>query len=134
MISMTEECSVVLQKKLPQKLKDLESFTIHCNIGSLNDTRALCDLGASINLLPLSIYRKLDIGEVQPNTITLQLANRSLAYPRGIVEDVLIRVDKFIFPVDFVVLGMEEDSEIPIILGRPFLAIGRALLMSTKGS
>ena len=122
---MIEECSIVLQKKLPQKLKDLGSFTIPCTIGSLNVTRALCDLGASINLMPLSVYRKLNIREVQPTTITLQLADRSLAYPRGIVEDVLVKVDKFIFLADFVVLDMEEDSEIPIILGRPFLATGR---------
>ena len=71
-------------KKLPQKQKDTGSFTIPCNIGSLRETTALCDLGASINLMPLSIYRKLDIGEVQPTTITLQLTDRSLAYPRGI--------------------------------------------------
>ena len=71
-------------------------------------------------------YRKLDIGEVQPTIITLQLVDRSLAYPRGIVEDVLVKVDKCIFPADFVVLDM-EDSEIPIILGRPFLETGNII-------
>ena len=128
MISMTEECNVVLQKNLPQKLKDLESFTIPCTIGSLNVIDAFCDLSASINLMPLSVYRKLNIGKVQPTTISLQLVDRSSAYPRGIVEDVLVKADKFIFPADFVVLDMEEDSNIPIILGHPFIATGRALI------
>ena len=79
MISMTEECSAVLQKKLPQKLKDLGSSTIPCTISSLNVIRAFCYLGAFINLMPLSVYRKLDIGHVQPTTIIMQLADRSLA-------------------------------------------------------
>ncbi|KAI3443836.1 hypothetical protein Pfo_000501 [Paulownia fortunei] len=95
--------------------------------------KALCDLGASINLMPLSVFRKLGIGEVKPSTITLQLADRSLTYPRGVVEDVLVKVDKFIFPADFVVLDMEEDQEIPLILVRPFLATGRALIDVQRG-
>ncbi|KAI3445323.1 hypothetical protein Pfo_001988 [Paulownia fortunei] len=127
-VNLTEECSAILQKKLPQKLKDPGSFTISCTIGGSFFDKALCDLGASINLMPLSIFRKLGIGEVKPSTITLQLADRSLTYPRGVVEDVLVKVDKFIFSADFVVLDMEEDQEIPLILGRPFIAMGYALI------
>ena len=78
--------------------------------------------------MPLSIYKRLELGEVKPTTITLQMADWSIKHPSGIVEDVLIRVGKFIFPVDFVVLEMAEDFNVPIILGRPFLATGRALI------
>ncbi|KAI3448633.1 hypothetical protein Pfo_005298 [Paulownia fortunei] len=114
-VNLTEKCSAILQKKLPKKLKDLGSFTIPCTIrGSFFD-KALCDLGAKI-------------GEVKSSTITLQLVDRSLTYPRGVVEDVLVKVDKFIFPADFVVLDMEEDQEIPLILGRSFLTTGHTLI------
>ncbi|XP_073017738.1 uncharacterized protein [Primulina eburnea] len=85
------------------------------------------------NKVPRSLRIQLGIGEVKPTTISLQLADRSIKYPRGIVEDVLVKVDKFIFPVDFVVLDMEEDREIPLILGRPFLATGKALIDVQKG-
>ncbi|XP_075499196.1 uncharacterized protein LOC142537576 [Primulina tabacum] len=132
-LKLTEECSAILQRKLPQKLKDPGSFTIPCVIGGSRVNRALCDLGASINLMPFSIYRTLELGEVKPSTITLQLADRSLTYPRGIVEDVLVKVDKFIFPADFVILDMEEDQETPLIFGRPFLATEKALIDVHKG-
>ena len=71
--------------------------------------------------MPLSVFRKLGLEEVKPTTISLQLADRSIKYPRGVIEDVLVKVDKFIFPADFIVLDMDEDEEIPLILGRPFL-------------
>ncbi|XP_073057020.1 uncharacterized protein [Primulina eburnea] len=132
-VKLTEECSAILQRKLPQKLKDPGSFTIPCVIGGSRINKALCDLGASINLMPFSIYRTLELGEVKPSTITLQLADRSLTYPRGIVEDVLVKVDKFIFPADFVILDMEEDQDTPLIFGRPFLATGKALIDVHKG-
>ena len=132
-VNLTEECSAILQRKLPQKLKDPGSFTIPCTIGNAIFERALCDLGASINLMPLSIFKRLGLGEARPTTVTLQLADRSLKHPRGIIEDVLVKVDKFIFPVDFIVLDMEEDKEIPIILGRPFLATGRAMIDVQRG-
>ncbi|XP_038904498.1 uncharacterized protein LOC120090870 [Benincasa hispida] len=128
MVSLNEECSAMLQKKLLQKLKDPRSFMIPYTIGNLMINKALCDLGTSINLMLLSSYRKLNIGEVQPTTISLHLADRTLTYPRGVVEDVLVKVSDLIFPTDFVVLDMEEDSEIAIILGSPFLATGRALI------
>ncbi|KAK6145939.1 hypothetical protein DH2020_019808 [Rehmannia glutinosa] len=132
-VNLTEECSTILQRKLPQKLRDPGSFTIPCTIGDSYFNKALCDLGASINLMPLSVFRKLGLGEITPSTITLQLADRSLTYPRGVIEDVLIKVDKFIFPADFVVLDMDEDHEMPLILGRPFLATGRALIDVQQG-
>ena len=99
-----------------------------CAFGETVFEKALCDLGASINIMPLSIFRRLRLGEAKPTRVTLQMANRSIKYPRGLIEDVLIKVDKFIFPTDFVVLDMEEDHDIPIILGRPFLATDRALI------
>ena len=133
MVMLTEECRVLLQKKLPLKLRDPGSFNIPCTIGSFYFDKALCDLGASINLMPFSIFRKLGLGEVKPTTIHLQLADRSITYPRGVVEDVLIKVDKFIFPVDFVVLDMEEDRNIPLILGRRFLATSRTLTDVPQG-
>ena len=132
-VALTEECSAILQNKLPPKLKDPGSFTIPCTIGDQFIGKALCDLGASINLMPLSIYKKLGLNEAKPTSVTLQLADRSLTYPKGIVEDVLVKVDKFIFPADFIVLDFEEDREIPIILGRPFLATGRTLIDVQRG-
>ncbi|XP_022860338.1 uncharacterized protein LOC111380906 [Olea europaea var. sylvestris] len=127
-VKLTEECSAILQKKLPHKLKDPGSFNIPCNIGGITFDRALCDLGASINLMPLSVFKKLGLGKVNPTTLTLQLADRSIIYPKGIIENVLVKVDKFIFPVDFVVLDMDEDKKVPLIHDRPFLATGRALI------
>ncbi|XP_075491897.1 uncharacterized protein LOC142530030 [Primulina tabacum] len=132
-VKISEECFAILQNKLPPKAKDPGSLSIPCTIGNSFFGKALCDLGASINLMPYSCFEKLGIGEVKPTTISLQLADRSIKYPRGVVEDVLVKVDKFIFPVDFVVLDMEEDREIPLILGRPFLAIGKALIDVHKG-
>ena len=127
-MKLSEECSTIMQNKLPQKLKDPRSFTIPCIIGYICFDKVLCDLGASINLMPLTIFRKLGLGEPNPTTITLQLADRSIKHSKGIVEDVLIKVGKFIFPVDFIILDMIEDLEVSLILGRPFLATGKALI------
>ncbi|XP_075674887.1 uncharacterized protein LOC142644092 [Castanea sativa] len=132
-VMLAEESSAILQKKLPPKLKDPRSFAIPCTIGKSYFDRALCDLGASINLMPFSVFRKLGLGEVKPTTISLQLADRSINYPRGVIEDVLVKVDKFIFPADFIVLDMDEDEEIPLILGPPFLATGRTLIDVQQG-
>ena len=114
-------------------MKDLDSFTIPCKIGNMIFERALYDLGTSINLMSLSIFKRLGLGEARLTTVTLHLANRSLKHPRGVIEDVLVKVDKFIFPVDFIVLVMEEDMEISIILGRPFLETGKAMIDVEKG-
>ncbi|XP_016173223.1 uncharacterized protein LOC107615695 [Arachis ipaensis] len=95
--------------------------------------RALCDIGASINLMPLFLMRKLQIDEVKPTCISLQLADCSIKFPLGVVENLLVKVGPFIFPADFVMLDMEEDKNAFIILGRPFLVIGRALIDVQKG-
>jgi len=132
-VLLTEESTTILQNKLPPKLKYPGSFSILCTIGNTYFDKALCDLGASINLMPLSIFRKLGLGEPKATTVSLQLADWSIKYPRGMIEDVLVKVDKFIFPADFIVLDMIEDREIPIILGRPFLATGRTLIDVQEG-
>ncbi|XP_038976654.1 uncharacterized protein LOC113463578 [Phoenix dactylifera] len=132
-IALTEECSAIIQNKLPPKLRDPESFSIPCTIGDVDFSRALCDLGASVSLMPLSVSRKLGLKELKPTTISLQLADRSVKYPLGVLENVLIKVKKFIIPVDFIVLEMEEDTEIPIILGRPFLATAGAIIDVKNG-
>ncbi|XP_062093689.1 uncharacterized protein LOC133799703 [Humulus lupulus] len=123
-VALTEECNAILQKKLPPKIKDSGSFTIPCSIGNVVFEKALCDLEESVKLMPLSIYQKHKLGEARPNIVTLQMANRSVKHPWGINEDVLVKVDKFIFPADFIILDMEEYTNILIILGRPFLATG----------
>ena len=109
-IALSEECSAILQKKLPPKLKDLGSFTIPCAIWNAVFERALCDFDASINLLPWSIFKKLKSKEARSTTVTLQLADRPLTHRCGIIEDVLVKVDKFIFPADFIILDMQEDK------------------------
>ncbi|GJU80996.1 reverse transcriptase domain-containing protein [Tanacetum coccineum] len=127
-ITMNERCSAVLLNKLPSKENDPGSFTIPCNIGQLHINNALADLGASISLMPYTMYEKLGLGEPKPTIMSLELANRSIQYPRGIIERVLIKVDKFVLLIDFVILDMPEDSRVPIILGRPFLATVRAMI------
>ncbi|XP_070007838.1 uncharacterized protein [Nicotiana sylvestris] len=88
----------------------------------------LCDLGASINLMPYSVFKTLGIGQPRATSMRLQMADRTMKWPLGIVDDVLVQVDKFIFPADFVILDCEVDYEVPIILGRPFLETGKALV------
>ena len=132
-VSLTATCSAVIQKTLPKERQDPGSFTIPYKIGDADIGKALCDSGASINLMPLSVAQRLSLGELTPIAITLQMAYRTLAHPEGILEDVLIRVGKFVFPVDFVVIDMKEDKQIPLLFGRPFLAIGAALIDVKKG-
>jgi len=110
-------CSAIIQKSLPQKFKDPGSFTIPVTIGTLPVGKALLYLGASINLMPFSMLKRIGDLEVRPTRMTLQLADRSMKYPYGVAEDVLVKVDKFMFPVDFVVMDIEEDTEVPLILG-----------------
>ncbi|XP_019232260.1 PREDICTED: uncharacterized protein LOC109212971 [Nicotiana attenuata] len=132
-VMLTEKCSAILTNKLPQKLGDPGSFTIPCTLGGVNIEKALCDSGASINLMPFSSFKKLDLGEMKDTGVSLQFAYQSTKRPKGIIENVLVKVDKFIFPVDFIVLEMKECSDEPIILGRPFLAIGRAIIDVHQG-
>ena len=121
---LTEQVSVIIQSKNPVKYKDPGSPTISVDISGTCVDKALLDLGASVNLLPYSVYKQLGLGELKPTNITLSLADRSVKIPKGIVEDVLVKVDKFYYPVDFVVLDTESiangPNHVPIILGRPF--------------
>ena len=94
-----------MQRKLPLKQKDRGSFKISCIIGTNLFEKALCDLGSSINLLPLSVAKNIGIVKIKPTTVSLQMADRSIAYREGIIEDVLVKVDKLIFPADFLVIG-----------------------------
>ncbi|GAU41492.1 hypothetical protein TSUD_13740 [Trifolium subterraneum] len=132
-VNMTEECSAIIQKKLPQKKKDPGSFTIPCSIGNLHVRRALCDLGVSINLMPLSMMKRIPGAVAKPTKMQLSLADRSITHPYGILQNVLVRCAEFVFPADFVILDMEEDAEVPLLLGRPFLATGRTLIDVEKG-
>ena len=104
------------------KMQDPGSFTIPCTIGNSEIGKPLCDSGASINLIPLSVVKRLTIRELTPTTMTLQMEDRTLAQPKGILEDVLIKVGKVIFPVDFVVIDIEEDKQLPLLLEKSFLA------------
>ncbi|XP_070017736.1 uncharacterized protein [Nicotiana sylvestris] len=130
-VKLTEKCSAILQNKLPQKLGDPGSFTIPCTVGGFE--KALRDSGASINLMPFSIFRKLELGEMNDTEVPLQLADQSTKRPNRIIENILIRVDKFVFPVDFIVFETEENTEVPLILGRSFLATGRSIIDVHQG-
>ena len=127
----------IIQCKTPVKYKDPGCPTISVNIGGTCVEKALLDLGASVNLLPYSVYKKLGLGELKLTTITLSLADRSVKIPKGIVEDVLVKVDKFYYPMDFVVLDTElvatGASYVPIILERPFLATSNAIINCRNG-
>ncbi|XP_070043301.1 uncharacterized protein [Nicotiana tomentosiformis] len=127
-VTLTQTCSVVVTRPIAEKLTDPGSFTIPCTIGSYAFAKTLCDLGASINRMPLSIYKTLGIGRARPTSMLLQLAYRTVKRPSGILDDVLVQVGKFVFPADFVILDCQVDEEIPIILGRPFLATGITLI------
>ncbi|XP_070050770.1 uncharacterized protein [Nicotiana tomentosiformis] len=129
-VKFTEHCSVILQNKLSQKCGDPGSFTIPCSLGTINFDKSLCDSGASTNLMPLSIYRNLEneIGKIRSMPISLQLADKTTLIPEGIVKYVLVRVNKFVFPVDFKVVNLEENKEVPLILGRPSLVTERVIL------
>ncbi|XP_042405116.1 uncharacterized protein LOC121995443 [Zingiber officinale] len=127
-VALTEECSALIQNRLPPKLKDPSSFSIPCMIRNHNFDKAFCDLGASVNLIPFSLCKKLNLGELKITTLALQLADRSVRYPLGILENVPVTVGKFVVPADFVVLEMDEDPYIPIILGIPFLATAGAVI------
>ena len=132
-VNLTATCNVVIKRGLPEKMKDPRSFTIPYTIGEFEFQKVLCDSGASINLMPYSVTKKLSLGEITPTIVTLQMEDRTLEKPEGIIEDVLVKVGKFIFPVDFIILDMEEDSQVPLLLGRPFLATGAALIDMQKG-
>ena len=134
---LTEQVSAIIESKTPVKYKDPGCPTISVNIGGISVEKALLDLGASVNLLLYSMYRQLGLGELKPTAITLSLADRSIKIPKGTIEDVLIQVDRFYYPVDFVVLDTEpvavRPNHVPIILGRPFLATSNAIINCRNG-
>ncbi|XP_070039264.1 uncharacterized protein [Nicotiana tomentosiformis] len=132
-VTLTQTCSAAVTRPMAQKLSDPGSFTIPCIIGIYVFAKALCDLGDNINLMPLEIYKKLGIGRARPTSMLLQLADRIVKIPTGILDDVLVQVGKFVFLADFVILDCQIDETIPIILGRPFLATGRALIDCETG-
>ena len=134
---LTEQVSAIIQSKTPVKYKDPGSPTISVNIGGTCIDKALLDLGTSVNLLPYLVYKQLGLGELKPTNSTLSLADRSIKIPNGIVEDVLVKVDKFYYTVDFVVLDTEPiasgPNHVPIILGKPFLATSNAIINCRNG-
>jgi len=115
-ITLKEGCSAIIQRTLPPKTKDLGSATIPCTIGKI-----LLDLGANINLIHFSMVAQIGDSEIKPTRMSLQLADCSIKYPYGVVEDVLMKEDKFVFLMDFVVMDIKEDSKVPLILGRSFM-------------
>ncbi|GKC08200.1 reverse transcriptase domain-containing protein [Tanacetum coccineum] len=124
---VSENCSAVILKKLPEKLGDPGKFLIPCGFNELK-CKALADLGASINLMPLSVWKELGLPELISTQMTLELANRDICTPKGIAKDVFVPVGKFTFPADFVIVDYESDQRVPLILGRPFLRTARALI------
>ncbi|XP_074298404.1 uncharacterized protein LOC141629277 [Silene latifolia] len=132
-VNLSRECSAILTQKLPCKLEDPGSFSIPCSIQGVKITRALCDLGASVSLMPLSLFKKLQLEDLKPSRISLQLADRSVKYPLGVIEDVPLKVGKLVIPCDFFVMDMPEDRHVPIILGRPCLATGGAMIDHKSG-
>ncbi|GJV79634.1 reverse transcriptase domain-containing protein [Tanacetum coccineum] len=130
---LNEHCSAVLLKKLPEKLGDPGKFLIPCDFLGMDVCLALADLGASINLMPLSVWKKLSLPELTPTCMTLELADRSISRPIGVAEDVSVKVGKFHFPADFVVVDFDADPRVPLILGRSFLKTGRALIDVYEG-
>ena len=134
---LTQKVSAIIGNKTPVKYKDPGCPIISVNIGGIIMEKALLDLGASVNLLPYAMYKRLGLGELKPTSITLSLADRSIKIPKGTIEDVLIQVDKFYYPVDFVVLDTEPvaigPNHVPIILGRPFLATSNAIINCRNG-
>nr|GEZ73190.1 hypothetical protein [Tanacetum cinerariifolium] len=132
-VKLSEECSAVIQRRCPKKERDPGSFTLPCLIGPLVVKNALAHLGASIDLMPHSLFQRLDISNLKPTKMSIQLADRSIKYPTRVYENLFVKINKFIFLVDFVVMEMDEDELVLIILGRPFLATARAVIDVHEG-
>ncbi|XP_070007799.1 uncharacterized protein [Nicotiana sylvestris] len=126
-IKITHQVNAIVRSMAP-KLEDSGAFTIPCTTGSADFAKALCDLGASINLMPYSVFKTLGIGKPRPTSMRLQMADRKMKWPLGIIDDVLVGVDKFTLPVDFVILDCEVDYDMSIIFGRLFQATWKALV------
>ena len=134
---LTEQVSAIIQNSRPPKCKDPGCPIISCVIGNSKIEKPLLDLGTSVNLFPYSMYEQLGLGKLKLTSIILKLANRSMIIPKGVVEDVLVQVDKFYFPIDFIILDMQPvsnaNSQISVILGHPFLATSNALISCRSG-
>ncbi|CAN6547741.1 unnamed protein product [Malus baccata var. baccata] len=136
-VKVGENVSAILQRKLPPKCKDPGSFTIPCVIGNTIFESAMLDLGASINVMPYSIYASMNLGALKNDGVIIQLADRSNAYPKGVLEDVLVQVNHLVFPADFYVLEMDESDHapsLPILLGRPFMKTARTKIDVYSGT
>ncbi|CAN6687743.1 unnamed protein product [Malus baccata var. baccata] len=136
-VHVSENVSALLQRKLPPKCKDPGSFTIPCVIGNTRFDHAMLDLGASINVMPYSVYASMNLGKLKNDGVIIQLADRSNAYPKGVLEDVLVQVDHLIFPADFNVLDMEDSTHSPpspLLLGRPFMKTAQTKIDVAKGA
>ncbi|XP_058763941.1 uncharacterized protein LOC131637360 [Vicia villosa] len=127
-IMLDAQCSAIIQRTLPRKETDLGRVILPVTIGGTYIGNGLIDLGSSINLIPLSIIKRLGNIEMKSTRMTLQLADKSTISPYGVAQDILVKVDKFLFPVDFVVVDMEEDRDVPLILGRPFMKTARMMI------
>ncbi|XP_050896926.1 uncharacterized protein LOC127103735 [Lathyrus oleraceus] len=132
-MALTAECSTIIQNNIPQKLKYPGSFSIPYVIGKFVIDKYLCDLGASVSLMPLSICEKLNLGDLRPTRMSLQLADRSIKYPVEMMENIPVRIGQFYIPTDFIVMDIKEDSNILIILGRPFLSTASAIIDVKQG-
>nr|GEZ70745.1 reverse transcriptase domain-containing protein [Tanacetum cinerariifolium] len=130
---LNENCSAVVLKKLPKKLGDPGRFLIPCDFTGLDNCLALADQGASINLMPLSIWKKLRLPTLNDTKMVLELADRTISKPTSVAENVFVKVGKFYFPADFVILDFVADPRVPLILGRPFLSTAHALIDVYKG-
>nr|GFA46570.1 reverse transcriptase domain-containing protein [Tanacetum cinerariifolium] len=130
---LNENCSAVVLKKLPEKLGDPGRFLIPCDFTGLDNCLALADLGASINLMPLSVWRKLRLHTLNDTKMVLELAARTISKPMGVAENVFVKVGKIYFPADFVILDFVADPRVPLILGRPFLSTAHALIDVYEG-
>ncbi|GKE76272.1 reverse transcriptase domain-containing protein [Tanacetum coccineum] len=132
-IPFNDNCSAMLLKKLPEKLGDPGKFLIPCNFPGMDVCHALADLGASINFMPLSIWKKLSLPALTPTRMPLELADRSITHPKRVAEDVFVKVESFHFPTDFVIVDFEVDPRVPLILGRSFLRTGHSLIDVYEG-
>ncbi|KAD6794574.1 hypothetical protein E3N88_05470 [Mikania micrantha] len=136
-VKVSENISAVLQNRLPQKCKDPSVFTVPCKLGNLSISRAMLDLGDSINVLPYSIFKTLNVGPLKKTGVIIQLADRSIVYPKGVLEDVLVQVNELVFPANFYVLDMEDDdapNSSSILIGRPFLKTAKTKIDVYSGT
>ncbi|XP_042005767.1 uncharacterized protein LOC121754484 [Salvia splendens] len=132
-LKLPHHCSEIIQRERAVKQRDLGQFIIRCSIGEGKVDKALCDLGASINIIPLKYFENFNIGPLKTSDVIIRLADNSAIKTVGMIEDVLVKVDDFIFPADFIILDIKVDKNVPLILGRDFLATCKALIDVGRG-